>query len=51
MRIIRGSTAFSQSRIEKKLAILSRSFPGIRNARAEFIHFLELEGNLTVTDA
>ena len=47
MRIIRGSTAFSQFRIEKKLAELSRILPGIRKARAEFIHFLDIDDPLT----
>ena len=47
MRFIRGSTAFSQFRIEKKLAELSRILPGIRKARTEFIHFLDIDGPLT----
>ena len=47
MRIMRGSTAFSQFRIEKKLAELSRILPGIRKARAEFIHFLDIDDPLT----
>ncbi len=44
---MRGSTAFSQFRIEKKLAELSRILPGIRKARAEFIHFLDIDDPLT----
>ena len=47
MRIMRGSTAFSQFRIEKKLAELSRILPGIRKARADFIHFLDIDDPLT----
>ena len=44
---MRGSTAFSQFRIEKKLAELSRILPGIRKARTEFIHFLDIDDPLT----
>ena len=47
MRIIRGPIAFSQFRIEKKLALLARILPGICNLRAEFIHFLDVDSPLT----
>ena len=47
MRIIRGPTAFSQFRIEKKLASLARILPGICKVRAEFIHFLDVDTPLT----
>ena len=50
MRIIGGSTAFSRFRIEKKLAELSRVAPAIREARAGFVHFLALNGDLTVRE-
>ncbi len=50
MRIIRGATAFSQFRIEKKLAVLSRILPGIRKVQAEFIHFLDLDDPLTAQE-
>ena len=50
MQIVPGCTAFSQFRIEKKSAELSRVRPGIRNVQAQFTHFLDLDAPLTAEE-
>ena len=50
MRIVPGPAAFSQFRIDKKLAELSRISPGIQKLQARFVHFLELDGPLSAVE-
>ena len=50
MRIVPGPAAFSQFRIDKKLAELSRISPGIQKLQARFVHFLELDAPLSAVE-
>ena len=50
MRIIPGPAAFSQFRLDKKQAELSRITPGIEKLQARFVHFLELDAPLNASE-
>ena len=47
MRIVPGPAAFSQFRIDKKLAGLTRIFAGVQKLQARYAHFLELDAPLS----
>ena len=49
MRIVPGPAAFSQFRLDKKQAELSRIMPGIEKLQARFVHFLELDTPLNAS--
>ena len=50
MRIVPGPAAFSQFRIDKKLAELSRIFPGVQKLQARYVHFLDLDAPLSAVE-
>ena len=47
MHSVPGPAAFSQFRIDKKLAELARIFPGAQKLQARYVHFLELDAPLS----
>ena len=47
MHSVPGPAAFSQFRIDKKLAELARIFPGVQKLQARYVHFLELDAPLS----
>ena len=47
MHSVPGPAAFSQFRIDKKLAELARIFPGIQKLQARYVYFLELDAPLS----
>ena len=47
MVIIPGPPAFSPARLEKRLARLRQQHPGLTDASADFVHFLDVERALT----
>ena len=47
MHSVPGPAAFSQFRIDKKLAELARIFPGIQELQARYVYFLELDAPLS----
>ena len=47
MLTLRGSSAFSPARLASRNAALEGSLPGIRIREATFVHFLDIEGELS----
>ncbi|MCW9047255.1 MAG: phosphoribosylformylglycinamidine synthase [Gammaproteobacteria bacterium] len=47
MQYFRGSPALSTFRVEKLLSQLKSKVPAISNVQAEFVHFADIEGNLS----
>ena len=47
MHSVPGPAAFSQFRIDKKLAELARIFPGLQKLQARYVYFLELDAPLS----
>ncbi|HUQ77002.1 MAG TPA: phosphoribosylformylglycinamidine synthase [Burkholderiales bacterium] len=47
---LRGPRAASEFRLAKLVAALQKVDPGVRSVRAEYRHFVELEGSLTQTE-
>ena len=47
MHSVPGPAAFSQFRIDKKLAELAHIFPGVQKLQARYVHFLELDAPLS----
>jgi phosphoribosylformylglycinamidine synthase len=47
MHYFRGSPALSAFRIEKLLSQLKSNIPSISNIQAEYVHFADIQGNLT----
>ncbi|MCW8933882.1 MAG: phosphoribosylformylglycinamidine synthase [Gammaproteobacteria bacterium] len=47
MQYFRGSPALSTFRVEKLLSQLKSKVPTISNVQAEFVHFADIEGNLS----
>src|SRR5881394_222503 len=43
---IAGAPAFTAARLEKRLAVLRRANPGVREIAASFAHFVDLAGEL-----
>ena len=50
MRIVPGPAAFSQFRIDKRLAELARIFPGVRKLQARYVHFLDIDAPLSAAE-
>ena len=47
MHYFRGSPALSAFRIEKLLSLLKSKIPAICNIQAEYVHFADIQGDLT----
>ena len=50
MLTLRGSSAFSPARLARRNAALADSLPGIRIREATFVHFVDLEGELSAEE-
>ena len=46
MLTVPGGNAFSSARLQKRLAVVRRSNPGVRALTASFVHFVDVDGKL-----
>src|SRR5436190_8223821 len=48
MKVLRGSPAFTEGRLAKRIRKVRETNPGVSDLYAEYVHFVDVEGELDV---